>query len=186
MLYTAVLDSNVLVPNVLNDVLMRLAERRLFRPLWSQAIFSEVARTVLRLRPDIPPERIAYRLRCMDATFEDARVHGWESLVPALELPDPDDRHVLAAAIRGGADAIVTSNVRHFPATVLAGHGLECIPPDAFLLDHLDLSERTVATVLAELLADRRAPCTYAQLAGELERCQVASFADQVRRLEPT
>ena len=75
----------------------------------------------------------------MDEAFDDARVEGWEPLEGAIGLPDRDDRHVVAAALRGRADAIITENVKDFPEEVLGPLGLEAIRLDDFLLDQYDL-----------------------------------------------
>ena len=111
-MYAVVLDANVLVPTALCDTLLRLAEDGFYRPLWSERILLEVEHAVLRLYPDIDPARVRRRTELMSATFEDATVVGWEQVSAGLDLPDENDRHVLAAAIVGGAQAIVTSNLR--------------------------------------------------------------------------
>lgn len=152
---SAVLDACVLVPTTLTDTLLRLAERDFYRPLWSDRIFDEVARAVGKIHPDIEEARIRLRLSMMDAAFEDARVTGWEPLSAGLDLPDPDDRHVLAAALAGRADSIVTFNLKDFPADRLLPHGLEARHPDEFLLDQLGLYPPLVLRVLAELSVPR-------------------------------
>jgi len=96
--YAVVLDACVLVPVALADTLLRLAERDLYRPLWSDRIFAEAAEAAVEIHPDIPPRQIAKRFATMDETFEDARVDGWENLEQTVTLPDPDDRHVVAVA----------------------------------------------------------------------------------------
>ncbi len=156
--YTALLDACVLVPIALADTLLRLAERELYRPLWSDRILAEAADAVADVHPDLGPELIARRFRAMDDTFEDALVTGWEPIEASLSLPDPDDRHVVAAAIRGRADAIVTANVRHFPGAALAPLGIAVVDPDEFLLDQLDLAPRILVDVLREQAAHTRNP----------------------------
>jgi hypothetical protein len=106
-----------LVPVALVDTPLRIAERDLYRPLWSDRIFAEATDAIVEIHPDIPPEQIARRFASMDETFEDARVDGWENLEQTVTLPDPDDRHVVAAAMCGRADAIVTANIRDYPPT---------------------------------------------------------------------
>ena len=86
----------------------------------------------------------------MNRTFEDALVAGWEDLEETITLPDPDDRHVVAAAMRGRADAIVTANLRGFPDDVMTPLGIAVVSPDEFLLDQLDLAPRIVLDVLRE------------------------------------
>lgn len=117
----------------------------------------------------------------MNEAFEDARVTGWESLVEGIELPDPNDRHVLAAAIRGRADVIVTENVRDFPANVLSPLGLEAVRLDEFLLTQFDLNVAvTVQIVGDQALAMGRPPVTEDQLLGRLGRSGAPRFANAV------
>jgi predicted nucleic acid-binding protein len=133
--YTALLDACVLVPITLADTLLRLAERELYRPLWSDRILGEAADAIGEIHPDLAPDLVAKRFAAMNDRFEDARVEGWEVLERTLTLPDDDDRHVVAAAMSGRADAIVTANIRDFPYEVLEPLGLAVVEPDDFLLD---------------------------------------------------
>lgn len=182
--YTVLLDACVLVPIALADTLLRIAERELYRPLWSDRILGEAADAVAEIHPAVSPGAVAKRFTAMSEAFEDASVTGWESLESSVDLPDPDDRHVVAAAIRGGADAIVTANLRDFPLDELARLGLVAIDPDTFLLDQLDLAPRLVLDVLQEQAAHTRNPSlTPVDLLARLDRCGVPAFADEVRRL---
>jgi predicted nucleic acid-binding protein len=122
--FAAVLDANVLYSYPLTSVLLELAEARLYRPIWSKDIHEEWIRAVTRSRPDIAPEKLERRRAAMDQALPDACVSGYQRLVPAIELPDPDDRHVVAAAIRAKAQVIVTFNEKDFPAAVLEGFDL--------------------------------------------------------------
>ena len=123
--FSVFLDTCVLVPIDAADLLMRLAVEDCYRPLWSQAVLDELRRTVLKVHPGIGDAKIERRIDQMNATFEDALVTGWEALVPGIELPDPDDRHIVAAAVRGRADLIVTENLRDFPDETLLLWDLE-------------------------------------------------------------
>jgi predicted nucleic acid-binding protein len=182
--YTAVLDACVLVPIALADTLLRVAERGLYRPLWSQRILGETADAILEIHPDLSSVAVARRLDAMNRSFEDALVEGWEDVEPPLALPDPDDRHVVATAIRGRADTIVTSNVRDYPEDVLEPLGIAAIDPDSFLLDQLDLAPRTVLEVIREQAAHTTRPSlTPTDLVARLARCGVSSFADDVSRM---
>jgi len=116
--------------------------------------------------------------------FEDAHVDGWEGLEATVTLPDPDDHHVVAAALRGRADAIITTNVRHYPTDTLEPLGIEVIHPDNFLLDHLDLAPRTVLDVLRGQAANTHHPAlTPIDLVARLARAGVPGFADEAGRL---
>ena len=106
------------------------------------------------------------RFAQMREAFDDALVTGWQELEPGIRLPDLDDRHVVAAAVRGGAQGIITANAKDFPATALEPFGLEAVHPDDFLLDQLDLSPPTILQVIRDQAArTRRPPLTPRDLA---------------------
>ena len=179
--YTAILDACVLVPIALADTLLRVAEKGLYRPLWSDRILSEAQAAVEEIHPGIDAGK---RFAQMREAFDDALVTGWEELQSGIRLPDQDDRHVVAAAVRGGAHGIITANVRDFPATALEPLGLEAVHPDDFLLDQLDLSPPTILQVVREQAArTRRPPLTPRDLATLLGRAGVPGFADEILRL---
>ncbi|RGE18869.1 putative toxin-antitoxin system toxin component, PIN family [Leucobacter sp. wl10] len=156
--FTAFLDACVLVPIAPCDTLLRLADSGAFRPLWSARVVDEALRALERIHPDVDQSRFLSRFRSMDEAFEDAGVEGWESLEQAIDLPDPDDRHVVAAALRGRADAIITENTKDFPPTTLAPLGLEAIRLDDFLLDQYDLNPSVTRRVVAEQAAAMTQP----------------------------
>jgi predicted nucleic acid-binding protein len=118
--YTAVLDACVLVPIALADTLLRVAEKGLYRPLWSDRILTEAQEATEEIHPGID---VSKRFTNMREAFGDALVAGGEELEPGIRLPDPDDRHVVATAIQGGADAIITANLDDFPLTALGPLG---------------------------------------------------------------
>ena len=182
--YTVALDACALVPIVLADTLLRVAERGLYRPLWSERILAEAQGAILGIHPDIDAATVARRFNDMEVAFDDAMVMGWEDLEETISLPDPDDRHVVAAAIRGGAQAIVTSNLADFPSDALAAFDLEAVHPDDFLLDQLDLSPVVVQDVAREQAAHSNAPpLTVQDLILRLDRAGVPKFADELGRL---
>lgn len=185
-MYAAVLDANVLVPSALCDTLLRLAADGFYRPLWSEQILTEVEHAILRVRPGLEPVRVSGRIDAMRTAFIDANVAGWREVAAGLDLPDPDDRHVLAAAIAGGAQAIVTFNVKDFPEERLAARGIEARHPDAFLLDQLDLAPSGMLEVLVRQAADLSQPAVdLAGLLNSLARCQLPGFVEAARRLAP-
>lgn len=141
---TAVLDACVLYPADVRDLLMWLAWHGLYRPRWTDAIHEEWIRNVLEDRPDLPRERLERTRRLMEEAVLDASVRGYEGLIDGFALPDPDDRHVLAAAIHCGAERIITSNLKDFPAQVLSTHGVEAQHPDDFVLELMDADEDAV------------------------------------------
>lgn len=152
---SAVLDACVLVPISLADALLRIAEKGLYQPLWSDRILTEAQRAIGRIDPEAD---VTKRFAAMHGAFGDARVTGWEELEAGIRLPDENDRHVVAAAIQGGADTIVTANVPDFPAQAFKPLGLEILHPDDFLLDQLDLSPSAILEVIREQAADSSRP----------------------------
>jgi hypothetical protein len=123
----------------------------------------------------------------MREAFDDALVTGWEGFEPGIWLPDKDDRHVVAVAIQGGAQAIITANVKDFPTAALEPFGLEAIHPDDFLLDQFDLSPPTILQIIRDQAAHtRRPPLTPRDLANLLGRAGVPGFADEILRLMAT
>jgi hypothetical protein len=182
--YTAVLDACVLVPIALADTLLRVAEKGLYRPLWSDRILAEAQQATEEIHLGID---VSKRFASMREAFGDALVTGWEELEPGILLPDEDDRHVVATAARGGADAIITANLADFPATALRPFSLEAVHPDDFMLDLLDLSPPTILQVIHEQAAHtRKPPLTPRDLATLLGRAGVPGFADEVLRLMST
>lgn len=156
--FTALYDSCVLYPAPLRDLLMRLAMTDLFRARWSRDIHEEWIRSVLRDRPDLTRERLERTRDLMDAHVRDCVVSGYESLIPGLQLPDEDDRHVLAAAVKAGASVIVTYNVADYPEAALSRFGIEAQHPDVFLTHLLDLAPGAVVAAARDQRAALRSP----------------------------
>ena len=124
---------------------MQLALTDLFRVRWTSQIHDEWMRNVLKERPDLTLEQLTRTKELMNSHVRDCLVSGYEYLIPSLELPDPDDRHVLAAAIKGGADVIVTFNLSDFPQATLGQYDIEAQHPDDFICDLIDLKPAKVA-----------------------------------------
>jgi predicted nucleic acid-binding protein len=137
---TALCDACVLYPAPLRDLLMFLAVRDLFRARWSDVIPEEWMGSVLANRPDLKRAQLERTRDLMNTHARDSLVTGFEGMVDSLALPDPDDRHVLAAAIRAGAEVIVTFNLKDFPPESVAAHGIEAVHPDEFLSRLIDVA----------------------------------------------
>jgi len=156
--FTAFYDASVLYPSELRNLLMYLALTGLFRAKWSAAVHEEWICALLRNRPDLSREKLERTRKLMDLHAADALVTGYQDLIEGLELPDPDDRHVLAAAIHGRADVIVTANLRHFPAKVLGQFGIEPQHPDEFIIYLLDLAPSLVVAAARDHRESLRNP----------------------------
>lgn len=148
--FTALFDANVLYPPTLRNLLMRLALREPFRARWSERIHEEWIIAALDNNPHLDRDRLERTRALMNQHAEDCLVEGYEALVPGLELPDPNDRHVLAAAIRSGADVIVTRNLEDFPETNLRPFGIEAQHPDTFITHLIDLDAGAVVGAAQE------------------------------------
>lgn len=159
MPFSAALDANVLHPIGLADLLLSLAARGLYRPVWSDEILAECRRSILRVHRDLDPADLQRRLDIMNIAFPDASVVGWRTLEPILRSEFGDDAHVVAAAMMGRADVIVTENVRDFPpAPTLENARITVQRVDEFLLNQWWLSPPTVFSVIVEQAAKRKKP----------------------------
>ena len=149
--FSALLDACVLYPAPLRDLLIQLGASRLFRARWTDAIHDEWIRNLLKNRPDIQEEKLARTRELMNKVIDDCLIDGYRNLIPSLELPDPDDRHILAAAIVGRVDVIVTYNLDDFPDLSLKGYGIEAQHPDAFIHHLLHLSTPKVCRAARQI-----------------------------------
>jgi hypothetical protein len=148
--------------------------------LWSADILDELRRNLVE--DDIDADSVDHLISEMRRAFPDAEIRGYESLIDALTC-DPKDRHVLAAAIRADAGAIVTFNTTDFPDESVRPYDLEVLAPDVFMLDLLDLAPGAVFDELhRQAAANRREPRSLPNLLDALSRAGAAAFADEVRR----
>ena len=156
--FTALYDACVLYPAPLRDLLMHLAITDLFRARWTDQIHDEWIRSLLDNRPDLKLEQLERTRTLMNSHVRDCLVTGFEPLIDGLTLPDPDDRHVLAAAIRTRASVIVTFNLDAFPSDVLEPVGLEAQHPDEFITHLIDLSPGDVCAAAKRQRASLKNP----------------------------
>jgi len=154
--FTCVLDTNVIYPIEIRDLLLWFAYFDLYTPKWSASIFSEW-KTVMR-RKGLSESEIEQRTNRLNQAFPDALVSNYETLVELINLPDIDDRHVLAAAIKCDADIIVTNNLRDFPQDILDTFGLSAKSADDFLTDIIDINHDTALDAFRSLVRNRRNP----------------------------
>lgn len=147
---TAIIDACVLHSAPVRDLLIRLAQAGLVRARWTQAIHDEWMRSVLARNPALTRQRLERTRALMDEAVRDCLVTEYEALVESLTLPDPDDRHVLAAAIKAGADVIVTYNLADFPAGVLAPQGIEAQHPDELVAGLLESDPESVCAAIRQ------------------------------------
>lgn len=154
--FTAVLDTNVVFPIEIRDLLFWFAFHELFTPKWSKHIFDEWDDVMER--KGVSEEERTKRITKANLAFPDAMVNNYESLIDSLKLPDAKDRHVLAAAIKTNANVIVTNNLKDFPVEYLASFGLCAKGADDFLTDTIDLNPETAVKAFREMVLHRRNP----------------------------
>ncbi|WP_299213444.1 PIN domain-containing protein [uncultured Aquimarina sp.] len=154
--FTSVLDTNVIYPVEIRDLLFWFAHHDLFTPKWSAHIFEEWE--IVMRRKNVSENEIKKRVERANEAFPDALVHNYTSLIDGLELPDPKDKHVLAAAIKTNANVIVTNNLKDFPEEYLQSFGLVAKDADDFLTDIIDLNTKDAIKAFRELVINRRNP----------------------------
>ncbi len=154
--FTCLLDTNVLFPLEIRDILLWFAYYELFTPKWSEDIFQEWI-TIMRNK-NIPEEIILNRIDNVDKAFPDAKVINYQALIETLDLPDPKDRHVLAAAIKSNANIIVTNNLRDFPYEYLESFELKALSVDDFLTDIIDLNPTLAIAAFKQMVINRTNP----------------------------
>ena len=156
--FTALLDANILYPAPMRDIFLQLAADDLIRAKWTADIHREWIDALLRNEPHRDRTALERTRGLMDQATRDCLVTGYEALTSALILPDPDDRHVFAAAIVGRCDVIVTRNLRDFPDAAVAPYGIEVQHPDHFLSNHLDLMPRLFCAAVRKIRSRLVAP----------------------------
>ncbi|KAF0093573.1 MAG: hypothetical protein E1N59_2706 [Puniceicoccaceae bacterium 5H] len=182
--YTAIYDACVLYPAPLRDLLLELAVTDLFKARWSNRIHDEWMRNLLKNRPDLTLQQLERTRDLMNAHVRDCLVDGFEGLEETIQLPDPDDRHVVAAAIKGRADVIVTFNLSDFPASALEPWGLEAQHPDEFLANLIDLAPDPVAAAARTCrLRLKRPPKTIDEYLDILARQGLPESTTMLRRM---
>lgn len=171
MSFVVLYDANVLYPSTLRDLLIRVAQAGLIQAKWTDQILDEVFRNLTANRPDLDPQRLSRTRELMNGAVRDSLVTGFEPLVDALDLPDPDDRHVLAAAIKARAQVIVTNNLKDFAIAALEAWDMEAKSPDDFILDQIDLSREAVYGAVQRIADSRQnPPATFSDVLTMLER----------------
>lgn len=168
---TALLDANVLYPAPLRDYLLHLASLSIYVPLWTAAIQEEWIRNLLKARPDISRTALESTQRSMDKAFPGSNITGYESLIRNISLPDPGDRHVLAAAIKGEAQVIVTANIKDFPKDTLIIYSIRAEHPDVFFSTCIDRDrERSINALENQVKALKRPSLPREKVLENLER----------------
>ncbi len=181
--YAAILDACVLYPAQLRDLLLSMATTDLFRVRWTDRIHDEWIGNLVK--DGASPEKLRRTRHLMDDAVPDCLITGYEHLIDGLELPDPKDRHVLAAAIAGKVDVIVTTNLKHFPPETLKRYSLEPQHPDDFVMYQFDLNPpRYCEAIKAQRARLRKPPLTVDQFLESLERLQMPQTVARLKSFD--
>jgi predicted nucleic acid-binding protein len=182
MAFVVIYDASVLYPSTLRDLMIRIAQSGLAQAKWTEQILDETFTALRRARPDLDPAKLDRTRSLMATAVRDWKVTGYEPLIDAVKLPDPDDRHVLAAAIRARAQVIVTSNLRDFPGEELHQWDIEPKSPDEFIRDQIGL-DRAAVYAAVQQIADswRNPPGSPDDVLDRLERSGLAVSVAELR-----
>jgi len=182
MPFIVVYDANALYGNAQRDLLIRIAQSGLVQAKWTDQILDEMLSNLGEKRPDILADKLGVLRELMNRAVRDCLVTGYEPLVESLHLPDPDDRHVLAAAIKSSAQVIVTTNLKDFPEAELQPWNVEVKSPDDFVLDQITIDARIVYSCVREIANSRRnPPNTVEDVLAELERAGLVQSVAALR-----
>jgi predicted nucleic acid-binding protein len=183
--FTALFDANVLFGQTARSLLVTLAQTDLFRARWSDTIHDEWMQAVRKKKPDITAKKLSNVRDLMVKAVPDSLVVGHEALIPTVQLPDPKDRHVLAAAIKGRADVIVTWNLKHFPADVLSAYDMHAETPDEFIMHLESLETSTVIRAAAEdRMRYKNPPVSPKEYLERLRACQLIKTAEFLSKVK--
>lgn len=184
MAFVAVYDACVLYPGTLRDLLIRIAQSGLVQAKWTHQILDETFSSLKRNRPDLDADRLDVTRKRMLRAVRDCLILGYEPLVGSLELPDSDNRHVLAAAIRARAQLIVTFNLTDFPAKSLVPWDVEAIHPDTFIEAQVDLNPQKVYAAVHQIADSwKNPPGTVEDVLERLENAGMVASVAALRAL---
>lgn len=182
--FIVVLDANVLFPAPIRDLLMNLACEGLFQPKWTKNIHEEWILNLLDKRPDLLRHQLMNAVDAMNESFPDANVLGFESLIDGLTLPDDNDRHVFAAAVRSKSEVIVTFNIKDFPNSYLKEFDIEAQHPDLFISNLINLDNSKAMNALDKQVRRlKNPPKTKSEVLDTLEKCGLIETVKIFREL---
>jgi len=180
--FKAVLDACVLYPAPLRDLLLSFADSELYKPKWSAEIQAEWSRNLLINRPDLKKEQLQITIDAMNEAFPDSNVDKYSSLISGIKLPDPKDRHVVAAAIRSKADVIVTFNLKDFPRFIEEEYDIEIQHPDVFLTNVYDLNPAKAKAAFRKMVKRlRNPPKTVNQVLDTLAKSDLKEIIEKLK-----
>lgn len=183
--FTAFFDASVFYGARLRSLVTYAAQTKLFRARWSDMVHDEWVRNLIANRPDLKPDDLSRTRELMNSAVPDSLVTGFERFIEAVELPDRDDRHVVAAAIMTRANVIVTFNLKDFPSEAIDEFRLHAKHPDEFLIEAFGLGpQEMVEAVLNDFLHYRTPALTFDEYRQSLAKAGVPKFAKLIEQFE--
>lgn len=182
--FTVFIDANVFFGARLRSLVLFMAQSNMFRARWSERVHEEWMRNLIAKRRDIDWSKLETIRDFMNEAVPDSLVAGYEDLIPNLTLPDPDDRHILAAALKTRADMILTFNVRDFPTHIIEPFNIEIYHPDDFLQDLFGISKDLfIDFVREDFLHYKTPPLTFDRYIEDLRKAGVPKTAELISKL---
>lgn len=179
-----VLDACVLYPVPVRDILLSLAAEGLIKVKWSETIQDEWIRNLLKNRVDLVREQLARTVDAMNSAFPDANVIGFEKYIPTLNLPDKDDRHVVACALHCNASILVTYNLKDFPDSVLSDYEIEVQSPDELIMNIIEAHPQSVCKALDKMVKRlKNPPKTKSDVLKALQNCGLFKSVEKLRSI---
>lgn len=180
--FIAVLDACVLYPAPVRDLLLSLADNGLYKPKWSAEIQDEWSRNLLLNRPDLKKDQLELTIEAMNQAFPDSNVDKYNSLISGIQLPDPNDRHVVAVAIRSKADVIVTYNSKDFPNSIEDEYDIEVQHPDIFLTNVYDLNPEKAKEAFRKMTKRlKNPPKSYSEVLDTLSKSDLKRIIEKLK-----
>lgn len=180
--FKVILDANVLYPAPIRDLLLNIADLNLIAPKWTELIQDEWVRNLIKNRPDLSAKNLNRTIKIMNQVFPDAEIYDFEDLIDNLELPDENDRHVLAAGIKSNADAIITFNKKDFPKKYIKDFEIDILTPNELLILLNKFSPELVNQAFTNQLNSlKNPPVTKKQLIGTLAKIGIKSIGTIVK-----
>ena len=181
----AVLDANVLYPVPIRDLLLSLANEGLFQPKWSSIIQEEWVRNLLLKRPDLSRNKLLKTVEAMNETFPEANITGFDDIINGLILPDNNDRHIVATAVRSKSELIVTFNTKDFPKKYLDNFGIDILHPDIFISDLIHLDHvKAMNGFNKQVKRLVNPPRSHSQVLDTFENCGLVNSASIFREMQ--
>lgn len=182
--FTVVIDACVLYPAPIRDIILSMASEGLLKPKWSSIIQEEWTRNLLAKRPDLTKKQLNSTIDAMNTAFPDSNVENFEELMPSLTLPDENDRHVLACAIKCKADLLTTINLKDFPPKSIAKYDIQVQHPDELICNLIDLNEDLAYRAFENMVNRlKNPPKTKSQVILTLINCGLTKTAARLEKM---